>query len=184
MKPTAIDLERARASWLHRGHQRPAWAIEPGPGQESVWDYPRPPQLVADVRVVQVLYRGAIIARSLRTFRVLETASPPTFYIHPDDVRREIFIPIGGISRCEWKGSASYWSLCLDGDVIERVAWSYSSPYSEFHELQHYFAFYPNKVECYVDGSRVEPQPGSFYGGWVTADVVGPFKGDPGSESW
>jgi uncharacterized protein (DUF427 family) len=113
--------------------------------------------------------------------RVLETASPPTFYIPPDDVERERLVPVRGRSHCEWKGEARYWALEPDG---EPVAWSYPDPYPEFAVIRDWLAFYPGRVECRVDGERVRPQPGRFYGGWITDELVGPFKGEPGSEGW
>jgi uncharacterized protein (DUF427 family) len=179
------DLEEARARWKHRGSDRPEWAIEPGPGQESVWDYPRPPRIEPDSRLVRVEYQGTVIAETERAMRVLETASPPAFYIPPDDVRMELLERTGGASLCEWKGSARYWSLHLDdGTVVDKVAWSYEEPFPKYMALEGALSFYPAKVECYVDGERVEAQAGGFYGGWITPEIVGPFKGDPGTGDW
>ena len=181
---TTDDLERARSQWRHRGSTRPPWAVEPGPGQESVWDYPRPPLVSPDARLVRVIHQGTLVAETQRALRILETASPPTFYLPPEDVRRDLLVRAGGASLCEWKGSARYWSLRIDGDEVQNVAWSYEQPFPEFAQIQSYIGFYPSKVECYVDEHRVQPQPGSFYGGWVTPDVVGPFKGEPGTGGW
>ncbi|MDH3201099.1 MAG: DUF427 domain-containing protein [Myxococcales bacterium] len=178
------DLERARGQWTHRGDGRPTWAIEPKPGQESVWDYPRPPTLDPDSRLVRVVFTNMVIAETGRSIRVLETASPPTFYIPPDDVRTELLMPGRGASQCEWKGTASYWSLRIDPNEITNVAWSYEDPNPEFTMIRGYLGFYPSKVQCYVDGNRVAPQPGGFYGGWVTEEIVGPFKGEPGTGGW
>ncbi len=183
-KGNAHDLERARAQWSHRGSTRPPWSIDPGPGEESVWDYPRPPRLDPDRRLVRVIHGAIIIAESRRTIRVLETASPPTFYIPPSDVRIEFLVGGRGASHCEWKGDASYWSLRTDGAEIPNIGWSYGQPYSEFMAIQGYSSFYPAKVECYVGGERVQPQPGGFYGGWITREVLGPFKGEPGTGGW
>ena len=116
--------------------------------------------------------------------RVLETASPPVFYLPPDDVRTELLARERGRSMCEWKGPATYWSLKADGREVSHCAWSYERPFPEFTEIRGYLSFYPSKLECYVDGHRVEPQPGGFYGGWVTPEVVGPFKGEPGTGGW
>ena len=184
MKHNPHDLERARAQWNHRGSTRPPWAVEPKPGEESVWDYPRPPRLNSDRRLVRVVHGATIIAESRRAIRVLETASPPSFYIPPGDVRMEALVRGRGASHCEWKGDASYWSLCTDAGEIANVGWSYERPYAEFMAIQGYSSFYPAKVECYVGGERVQPQHGGFYGGWVTAEIVGPFKGEPGTASW
>jgi len=184
MKDKPRDLERARAQWTNRGSTRPPWAIEPKSGQESVWDYPRPPRLDPDRRLVRVLHGPMILAESRRAIRVLETASPPTFYIPPSDVRTEFLVQARGVSHCEWKGEASYWSLRTDAGEIPNIGWSYERPCPEFMALQGYLSFYPARVECYVAAERAHPQPGGFYGGWITSDVLGPFKGDPGTHSW
>ena len=178
------DLERARAKWGYRGSQRPPFAVDPGPREESVWDYPRPPRLDPDSREVRVLYKGTVVAESARAVRVLETASPPVFYLPPDDVRTEHLTHGAGTSLCEWKGAASYWSLALDGSDIPNVGWSYEQPFPEFTAIQSYMSFYPGKLECYVGAHRVLPQAGGFYGGWVTPEIVGPFKGEPGTAGW
>jgi uncharacterized protein (DUF427 family) len=179
--------------WKRVGQERPPFAIEPGPGQESVWDYPRPPRLVADPREIVVRVGDVEIARTRRAVRVLETASPPTFYIPPDDVRRELLQPAPGSSFCEWKGAATYWSVVADGGgdgndgAIERreqAAWSYPAPMQAFESIRDYFSFYPARVDCFVDDERVRAQPGGFYGGWITSEIVGPVKGEPGTSGW
>ena len=171
--------------WQHTGHKRPPFAREPGPGQESVWDYPRPPLLVPDPRLVVVRIAGMVIAETRRAIRVLETASPPTFYISPDDVRREVLQSAPGSSGCEWKGRAQYWTIQPDGGpAIERGAWSYPEPNVAFVAIAGWLSFYPALLECEVGGERVQPQPGGFYGGWVTREIVGPFKGEPGTGGW
>jgi uncharacterized protein (DUF427 family) len=170
--------------WENRGQKRPPFAIEPGPGQESVWDYPRPPTLQRDARRVEVRFADVILAGSRRTYRVLETASPPTFYIPPEDVHIELLMPSAGTSFCEWKGAARYWALKADGSSGETVGWSYPNPNAPFAPITGYFSFYPARVACYVDGERVRPQEGGFYGGWVTREIVGPFKGALGTSSW
>ena len=179
------ELEQARAKWRYRGERRPEFAIPPGPGQESVWDYPRPPRLDLDRRRVRVLAQGTTLADTSSAYRVLETASPPTFYLPPEDVRTDLLVRAPGSSHCEWKGAAMYWSLQLEnGQSVAEVGWSYRTPYERYVQIEDYFSFYPAKVECYVDDHRVLPQPGGFYGGWVTPDVVGPFKGEPGTGGW
>jgi uncharacterized protein (DUF427 family) len=170
--------------WTYRGQKRPPFADEPAAGQESVWDYPRPPKLALDGRRVEVRLGKLIIADSIQTYRVLETASPPTFYIPPDDVRLQLLQPCPGSSICEWKGAAQYWALKRDGRSRQPAGWFYPSPNAPFKAIAGYFSFYPARVECYVDGERVQPQPGEFYGGWVTHEIAGPFKGLPGTEHW
>ncbi len=176
-------VQRARQLWRNRGNERPPFADVPGDGQESVWDYPRPPALVADSRLV-VRHEDTVIAETRAAMRVLETASPPTFYLPPEDCRLELMPAVPGTTFCEWKGRANYRSLVLPGVTIDRVAWLYEDPYPEFASIAGYLAFYPGRLQCFVDGERVRPQPGDFYGGWITADVVGPFKGDPGTGGW
>jgi uncharacterized protein (DUF427 family) len=170
--------------WEYYGQKRPPFAEEPGPGQESVWDYPRPPKLVADRRRIEVRLGATIIADSEKGFRVLETASPPTFYLPPHDVRAEILEVCSGASVCEWKGLAQYWALKRGARPGKPVGWSYPKPKLPFESIANYFSFYPARVECYVEGERVHPQSGQFYGGWVTAEIVGPFKGAAGTHHW
>ncbi len=174
-------VERARAQWRWRGGSRPEFAVPPGPGQESVWDYPRPPQIAPDGRRVVVTAAGRTIADSTRGVRILETASPPTFYLPPEDVALDLLEHVPGRSFCEWKGEAGYWALAGGS---EPVAWSYERPYDAFAEVAGWLAFYPGRVECTVDGERVRPQPGGFYGGWITDELVGPFKGESGTGGW
>ena len=178
------DLEKHQASWQNRGQSRPDFAVEPGPGQESVWDYPRPPALVHDSRHVVVRFGELVLADSQKTIRVLETASPPTFYIPPDDVNFTLLQPDQGHTFCEWKGQADYFYVQNDGQIISHVAWCYSEPFDDFIEIKDYVCFYPEKCECYVDGQRVQAQGGGYYGGWVTPEIVGPFKGQVGTSGW
>lgn len=168
--------------WNFKGHQRPAFATVPGPGQESVWDYPRPPVAVRDGRQVEVRDGDVLIARSSSTWRVLETASPPTFYIPASDVATDLLVRAAGRSLCEWKGVASYWALARQPG--QAIAWSYARPSAAFAAIEDCLAFYPGRVACFVDGERVRPQPGHFYGGWITAEIVGPVKGEPGTGHW
>jgi uncharacterized protein (DUF427 family) len=178
------ELKRARNAWKMRGQARPADAVQPGPGQESVWNYPRPPLIVDDIRLVQVRLDGVLIAETRAAKRVLETASPPTFYLPPESVQLDCLRPDTGSSFCEWKGQASYFSVCVETHCVKNAAWSYPDPYAEFAQISNYLAFYPGRVECYVDGERVRAQAGDFYGGWITAEIVGPFKGEPGTSGW
>lgn len=166
------------------GRQRPSFAVVPRRGQESVWDYPRPPRLAPDCREVIVRAGDTLVARTVRATRILETASPPTFYIPIEDVVPGVLEPAAGASYCEWKGRARYWSVRAGGRVIERAAWSYPEPLPGFEAIGRSVAFYASTLECAVDGERVRPQPGGFYGGWITGDVVGPFKGEPGTLGW
>lgn len=169
--------------WDYRGQRRPDFAEPPGPGQESVWDYPRPPRIVRDHRRVEVRHGEALIATTERALRVLETASSPTFYLPPEDVRWERLVEAAGTSFCEWKGRARYWALA-SAPERESVGWDYPSPVPAFESIGGWPSFYPSRLTCTVDGERVRPQPGGFYGGWVTADIAGPFKGEPGTGGW
>jgi uncharacterized protein (DUF427 family) len=173
-----------RKHWKHIGAKRPAFALETLPGQESVWDYPRPPRLDPDSREVVVRLGESIIAKTTEAIRVLETAGPPTFYLPGKSVQWQHLAKASGSSQCEWKGVAAYWDVVLGTTRLDRVGWSYPEPFPGFGAIRDYLSFYPGRLECYVGGERVEPQPGGFYGGWVTSEVVGPFKGVPGSESW
>lgn len=169
--------------WEYRGQKRPPFAEQPGAGQESVWDYPRPPKAVLCNRTVEVSNNGILIARSTKTYRVLETAGPPTFYLPLNDVDWSQLVKAPGSSLCEWKGLATYWVLTSDPSGAP-VAWSYGDPHPEFEMLCAHTSFYPGRIACYVGGERVRPQPGEFYGGWITRELVGPFKGAAGSEHW
>lgn len=157
----------------------------PGPGQESVWDYPRPPRLEPSAALIEVVLGGAVVARTTRSFRVLETSHPPTFYLPADAFEDGALRPAPGSSVCEWKGRAAYLDV-LGGDrVADRAAWTYPDPTPGFAPLAGYVALYPGAMDrCTVDGEVVRPQPGGFYGGWITSAVVGPFKGVPGSQFW
>jgi uncharacterized protein (DUF427 family) len=169
--------------WEYRGQKRPAFALPTQPGQESVWDYTRPPTVQPCDRQVVVEVGGQTLARSTTAYRVMETASPPGFYIPENDVDWDKLAPAAGSSVCEWKGAASYWRLASQPAGIA-VGWSYPDPISDFKILKGHISFYPGRVDCYVDGEKVRPQPGEFYGGWITEDVVGPFKGERGTGHW
>lgn len=174
----------AQSRWPYRGDERPPFAAVPGPGQESVWDYPRPPSLEPVTREVVVRLGDYEIARTRRSVRLLETASPPTFYLPPEDVHVEWLEIETGVSVCEWKGEAGYWSVVVPDQRVNAAAWSYADPWPGYELIRGYFAFYPSRVACTVDSVPVTPQPGRFYGGWVTPELVGPFKGEPGSGGW
>ncbi len=175
-------LAAARSGWANTGAARPDFAVEPRPGQESVWDYPRPPAIVPDTRRVVIGQVEAPLASSVRTIRVLETASPPTFYVPADDVDVERLVVAAGRSFCEWKGEATYWALADQPD--EPIGWTYDRPFGDFVAIAGHYSFYPARIDCRVDGELVQPQAGGFYGGWVTAEIVGPYKGQPGTGSW
>ncbi|RLV51046.1 DUF427 domain-containing protein [Nocardioides mangrovicus] len=158
---------------------------QPGPGQESVWDYPRPPAVQASDETVEVVLGGQVVARTTSSYRVLETSHPPTYYLplgaFVDGSRR----PAAGSSFCEWKGVAAYYDL-LGGDLVAaRAAWTYPDPTPGFEVLRDHLAVMPGAVDrCVVDGEVVTAQAGGFYGGWITSRVVGPFKGEPGTLGW
>jgi uncharacterized protein (DUF427 family) len=157
----------------------------PGPGQESVWDYPRPPRIEDSPRHIQVFFNGILIAETRRAKRVLETSHPPVYYIPPQDIRMEYLVRTQHATWCEWKGQAAYYTVGVGEKQAENAAWFYPEPTPPFAALKEYVAFYPQKMDaCYVDGERVTPQPGGFYGGWITRDIVGPFKGEPGTRNW
>lgn len=159
--------------------------IEPGPGQESVWDYPRPPRIEESKRAVRIVFAGEEIVRSERALRVLETAGPPTIYVPKKDVLINCLVPVDGTTICEWKGEASYFDLEWKGKSTRRAAWHYPDPYPGYERLNEYVSFYPGRADAaYLDDELVTPQSGGFYAGWITHEIVGPFKGDPGSESW
>jgi uncharacterized protein (DUF427 family) len=159
--------------------------IEPGPGQESVWDYPRPPALEETSRHIQVRFNGVTIADTRRAMRVLETSHPPGYYIPPEDVRMDLLKEHPDATWCEWKGLARYYDVEAGGVRAPAAAWYFPLPTRIYEPMKGYIAFYPGAMEaCLVDGERAEPQPGDFYGGWITRDVVGPFKGEPGTEDW
>ncbi|MGD2053665.1 MAG: DUF427 domain-containing protein [Gammaproteobacteria bacterium] len=169
--------------WKYRGQKRPPFAEQPEPGQESVWDYPRPPEVVPCNSQVEVFNRKNVIASSTATYRVLETASPPAFYIPGKDIDWTLLVPAQQQTFCEWKGIASYWALADKPDDTP-VAWQYNEPQNGFEMLREYVSFYPARVACYVNNERVRPQYSEFYGGWVTNNIAGPFKGDPGTGNW
>jgi uncharacterized protein (DUF427 family) len=155
------------------------------PGQESVWDYPRPAIAEPTTVRIRIELGGIVIAETSRAIRTLETSHPPSYYIPPDDIAPGVLVPAGGSSFCEWKGDARYFDVVAGGQRRERAAWSYPSPTPSFAILRDHVAFYAAAMDaCFVDGERVVPQPGGFYGGWITSKVAGPFKGIAGSRLW
>ncbi len=174
----------AREQWQWQGKARPAFAKSPGPGQVSVWDFPRPPRLVHDAREIVIRWGAVEVARSSHAILVLETSHPPSVYLPWSDVATHLLQAAGEGSFCEWKGLANYWNLVDDKRTLPGVAWSYPEPLSGAKKLAHCVAFYPALLDCRVGSAPVTPQPGGLYGGWITPELVGPFKGEPGSEHW
>ena len=159
--------------------------IKPGPGQESVWDYPRPPKLEDTDKHIEVFFNDILIADSTDVKRVLETSSPPVYYIPTKDIEMKYFLPSDRRSLCEWKGAASYYTIKVHDKTALHAAWYYPNPTPSFESMRNHIAIYPQNMDnCFVDGEVVQSQPGDFYGGWVTSDIVGPFKGEPGTEGW
>ena len=155
------------------------------PGQESVWAYPRPAVAEPTPRTLRIVHRGEVVAQTTRGVRTLETSHPPTYYFPREDVTEGVLQPATGSSFCEWKGSAVYFDVRAGGETLARVAWSYPSPSPPFAMLKDHVAFYAAPFDgCFVDAERVTPQPGGFYGGWITSREAGPFKGVPGSRFW
>jgi uncharacterized protein (DUF427 family) len=153
--------------------------------QESVWDYPRPPRVERTSKHIRVVFNGEVIADTTRAVRVLETSHPPSYYIPQDDIRMDLLYPTPHHSVCEWKGEASYWTLRVGDRSAHNAAWGYLSPAEGYEAIEGHIAFYPQPMdECTVDGERVRAQEGRFYGGWITSQIVGPFKGGPGTQGW
>ncbi|MFO7571080.1 MAG: DUF427 domain-containing protein [Gaiellaceae bacterium] len=152
---------------------------------ESVWDYPRPPRVEPTTRRIRVVLRGETIVDTVRAHRVLETSHPPVYYVPLEDVAPGALVPAGGSTFCEWKGVASYYDVVVGGKRVGRGAWTYHDPSPAFAVIRDAVAFYPALMDaCLVDDEQAVPQPGGFYGGWVTPDLVGPFKGEPGTAGW
>jgi uncharacterized protein (DUF427 family) len=186
MKAAAEAGNADHVGSMHNGSVNRPRRIEPGPGQESVWDYPRPPRVEPTSKHVEVVFNDVVVADSRRAVRVLETAGAPTVYVPPEDVRMDLLSPSERAATvCEWKGLATYYDLTVSDRTAPEAAWTYLGPNRPYAEIAGWFCFYPGRVDaCFLDGARVRPQPGKYYGGWVTGDVVGPFKGEPGTEAW
>lgn len=159
--------------------------IEPGPGQESVWDYPRPPRWERVSDRIRIVFAGTAIVDTTGAVRVLETSHPPTYYIPPADVREGVLIPVSRRSICEWKGQARYFDVVVGERRAAAAAWSYPQPVPAFAVLADHLAFFAHAMDaCYVGDERVSAQAGDFYGGWITSRIVGPFKGATGTRGW
>ena len=146
-------------------------------GRESIWDYPHPPAVRSTRRRIQVIHANTLIADTVRALRVCERGHPPTYYVPPEDVRMELLEPGDKKTFCEWKGLAIYYDLYIDDQLVEEVAWQYPEPSRGFESIRDFVAFYADRLDrCLVDGEEVIPEPGSFYGGWITSDIEGPFQ--------
>lgn len=170
----------ARSKWEFTGKARPSFANEPGPTQRSVWDFPRPPAIRPSALTLTVKHRGIVVAQTNSACEVLETAGAPTYYFPPDDVDQTLIKVSNRRFHCEWKGISS----ALDLDDVRDIGWRLDAVYEEFGPLLGWIAFYPQHMDCFVGDERARPQPGGYYGGWVTKDIAGPVKGGPGSRSW
>lgn len=159
--------------------------IPPQPGQESVWDYPRPPRIEDTTKHIEIIFNSEKIVDTHRAKRGLETSHPPIYYIPVADIKMEYLTESDRQTFCEWRGRACYYHLTVGGRTALNVAWYYKEIFPDYEELLGYVAFYPRPMDgCYVDGEKVTPQPGDFYAGWITSDIVGPFKGEPGTRGW
>ena len=159
--------------------------IDPGPGQESVWDYPRPPALEPVTEWIRVVLDGVTLADTVRSQRVLETSHPPVYYIPPADIQMQYLQRTPKASFCEWKGMAHYYTVQVGDHCVVDAAWAYGEPTARFADIADYLAFYPSKMTaCYVGEEQVQAQAGDFYGGWITSKIVGPFKGGAGTWGW
>lgn len=157
----------------------------PGPGQESVWSYPRPPAIERSDEHVVVRFADTVVAETRRAWRILETSHAPTYYLPRDDVRTDLLVPNDRRTFCEFKGAASYADLVVGQRRAASACWWYDDPSSRYTELAGAVCFYPSRVDaCLVDGEVVVPAEGDFYGSWITSRVVGPFKGGPGTQWW
>ncbi|TVR22801.1 MAG: DUF427 domain-containing protein [Anaerolineaceae bacterium] len=159
--------------------------IQPQPGQESVWDYPRPPKLVKTEKRVRVVFNGVTIADSVNAYRLLETSHPPAYYIPPADVQTAHLTATERRTMCEFKGAAKYWTITVGERAAQNAAWSYPQPVATYSAIADYLCFYASQMDaCFVGDEQVQAQAGDFYGGWITSDVVGPFKGGAGTWGW
>jgi len=160
-----VEQDQERVKFVHQDDAA-------APEEESVWDYPRPPRLEVSRRHIQVICSGVMIADSTHTQRILETSHPPAYYIPPADVRMEYLKASSHSTFCEWKGVAAYYDIAIDGRRLTNAAWYYRHPNPAYTALKDFIAFYPGSMDaCLVDGERVQPEAGSFYGGWITKDI-------------
>ncbi|MFT4706035.1 MAG: hypothetical protein ACI81R_003751 [Bradymonadia bacterium] len=159
--------------------------IEPGPGQESVWDYPRPPGLERVSKRIEIGFAGRSLANTTSAYRVLETSHPPSYYLPPADIDFSMLQQSERSSFCEWKGQAIYYDLVCGTETFASAAWAYPLPTARFAAIAGYVSVYAHALDvCRVADEDVEPQPGDFYGGWVTSEIIGPFKGAAGTWGW
>ena len=157
----------------------------PRPAPESVWDYPRPPRLEDFVGRIRIVFAGTTIVDTTRAVRVLETSHPPVYYVPPEDIIPEAVQAAGGQSWCEWKGQARYLDVVVGEARASKAAWTYPAPTTRFAALKDYVAFYADPMDaCFVNDEQARPQPGGFYGGWITDNLIGPFKGAAGTSGW
>ena len=181
------QVGRHRSAWS-KAH-RPKDIVIPGPGQESVWDFPRPPAVEDVVECLSVEFAGRTIARTTAGKRIIETAGAPVYCFPPADVAMDTLIPNGHVTVCEWKGAATYFDLVVDRRRSADAAYTYPDPLDDlgcgYTSVAGWIVFYAQRVDAvFVGHERAEPQPGGYYAGWVTKRVVGPIKGEPGSQSW
>ncbi len=157
----------------------------PDAGQESVWDYPRPPRVEAVKELIRVVFNDLVIAETSHAMRVLETSHPPVYYLPQRDIRMEYLTLTERRTFCEFKGAARYWTIKVGERVEENAGWSYPKPEHGYESITDQIAFYATRVDdCFVGDELVTPQAGDFYGGWITSKIVGPFKGTAGTEGW
>jgi uncharacterized protein (DUF427 family) len=175
---------RLRAKWRYRGIERPGFAEPVAPGDESVWDFPRPPRSEPVAAPLRVEHGERVLAATGRGIRILETAGAPTYYFPPEDVESTLLVDVADQSLCEWKGLATGFRLYDQPDGSAAAGWRYEQTFPEFTSIRGWSAFYPGVLACFIGDEQVRPQPGGYYGGWVTERLRGPIKGEPGSESW
>lgn len=158
---------------------------KPDCDQESVWDYPRPPRVEKTDKRVRIVFNGETIVDTTDAYRVLETSHPPGYYIPQADIKMDYFTKTQRQTFCEFKGRASYWTITVGDKTESNVAWMYATPSAGFEDIKDHIAFYPGRMDaCYVGDELVKPQEGGFYGGWITSNIVGPFKGGAGTMGW
>ena len=159
--------------------------IKPKAGQESVWDYPRPPAIAQFSGHIRIIFNREIILDTNQAWRIMETSHPPTYYLPKQDFLPEVLRGAPGISFCEFKGSARYFNITFNGKTAPRAAWEYPHPNKAYRALKDHVAVYAHLMDtCYVNDEMVHAQEGDFYGGWITANIVGPFKGGAGTWGW
>ena len=179
------ELHGEVLKWRTVERLRPEHIVLAGPGQESVWDYPRPPRVEPVSATITVVFHGLTLASSQNAYRVIETSGAPVYYIPQSDINMECLEPSDRQTLCEWKGTSAYFNVNVNNHTAADAAWTYPQAWGEFAVISGYIAFHPAQMsECWVNQELARPQPGNYYGGWVTDAIVGPFKGEPGSEGW